>query len=772
MNIRKSSLGARENSVAVNAPSDVQDSNHLNGISGISGIENGVSSGMGTMPGSLNGNPMGYSAAMGQENVDLRQVFTILRRRRKIMAATVILVVALGTVLTFLAKPIYQATATLLVDTSTAGSSSSSSDSMPVLADLLDATKARSQETQIEVVKSTPIKKGALVRIPEAQRQAIKTYSVVDIVPVRDTDVIAVNVTSRDPKAAQTYSQAICDEYINSVQQQNQQQVLTATRYVSSQLPGVRQELYEARQKLRRFKESNGTIDITAETQGRVAQLAQAESDLRQAQTEQQENNAQLQQMRNMAAKLSPTQVSESTVVHRPVVEDLKSQLTKLELSRMEAMQEYQPSSPQVQTLQGQIDDIKKRLTTEATTEIGTSSNAPNPIRMQVMGDAAKAQSQVWAKESRVHALTTTVAQVRAQLQKLPGKEAQLGQLTTDVATLQATYQMLNEKYQNLRVSEEAKVSPARIVSPSDFPEVPISPNKPRNILLSFVLGCLLAAAMASVAERLDDRVHSESDAEIASGLPVLAVIPFIRDKEKQSLIGDIHQNPMLLESYRMLRTSIEFASIDTRIRSLVVTSSQPNEGKSTTSADLAIVMALDGKRVVLVDADLRRPSIHRLMKLENKIGFTNVVMGTATLEAALQPSSVPGLSILTSGSIPPNPPELLNSHAAHNVLRQLLEIADFVIIDTPPALVMADAQIAASGADATLLVISVQEAGRREIARTSHLLSHTGTKVLGCVLNKLTREESSYYGYYNYNSNNKYYGSYLEKEQAEPSTL
>jgi len=697
-----------------------------------------------------------------QEGIDPRQVLSMLRRRRRLMIAALALTVAGGTLLTLLAKPVYQSTATLLVNT-TASRDSSASD-LPLLADLIGATKARSQETQIEILKSTPVKEGALGRLPESERQAIKEFSTTNITPVRDTDVIAVNVTSRNAQAARDYAQALCDEYIEEMLQQNQQQVLTATRYVSSQLPSVRRELNQARDRLRRFKESNGTTNLDAETQARITQLGQVQSDLRQAQAERDGNIAQVQAMRAMAAKMASSEVRPDKIVRRPAVEELKAQLTKLELSRLEAIQDLSPNNSRVRNIQGQIDSLKKRLTGEAATEVGSWSNDPNPIRLQTLSDASRAQGQVWAQEARVRALTAATSQARAQLTKLPAQEAQLGQLTTEMATLQQTYQMLNEKYQNLRVSEEARVASARVVSPSELPDAPISPNKPRNILLSLVMGTMLAFALASLAERLDDRVHSESDAETASGLPVLAHIPFIKDKEKQSLLGNTDNNSMLLESYRMLRTNIEFASIDRPIRSVVITSSQPNEGKSTTSTDLAIVMALDGKKVVLVDVDLRRPSIHRLMNLPNKVGFTNVVAGKASLKEALQATSIPGLAVLTSGPVPLNPPELLNSQSSRDLLRKLAEAADFVVIDTPPALVMADAQIAASCADASLLVISMAEAGRREIARTSNLLSQTGTKVLGTVLNKLTSENSGYYGYSGYKGYNKYYGEYVNE--------
>jgi capsular exopolysaccharide synthesis family protein len=202
---------------------------------------------------------------------------------------------------------------------------------------------------------------------------------------------------------------------------------------------------------------------------------------------------------------------------------------------------------------------------------------------------------------------------------------------------------------------------------------------------------------------------------------------------------------------------------IDKNVKSLVITSSMPSEGKSHTALNLAVAAATSGDRVILVDLDLRRPSTHRICDLPNDIGFTSVVSNQNTLEEALQETEVAGLRILTSGPIPPNPFRLLNSQAARQLIERLSTEADLVIIDTPPMLTMADALLVSSWVDGTLLVISSSEMRKRDVARSADMLFQNNNEVLGTILTKVSSNVDGYYSYYGY----KNYNHYFESEDA-----
>jgi succinoglycan biosynthesis transport protein ExoP len=336
-------------------------------------------------------------------------------------------------------------------------------------------------------------------------------------------------------------------------------------------------------------------------------------------------------------------------------------------------------------------------------------------------------------------------------MKRLPEEEYQLAQLTTNASVLESTYVMLNEKHQALQISEQARLANARVVSPARVPLDPVSPNKKLNLALACVVGALLSIGAALAIDYIDDTLHSADDVTALTQLPVLGHVPVV-DSDTQRLVARIDQRHSgLVESYRMLRSNITFSALDAPLRSMLVTSGGMGEGKTLTACNLATVMAHDGKSVILVDTDLRRPAIHRTFGLTNETGFTSVVLGGATLDDALQSSEVPGLSVLTSGPLPPNPPEVLNSARGRQVIEAIKQRADVVIFDSPPAAALTDAQVLSSSTDGVLLVVACQETTRPIFQRAKAVLEHAGANLLGAVLNKLDPSRDGYGGYYHY---------------------
>lgn len=685
---------------------------------------------------------------------DVRQILGMALRHRFIMLTTFLTVVIGSGLFTWLSRPVYESTALMEV-TSSSKAGASSEDSIASV-----YMNSRSLQTQLSLLtKSAEIRQGAISRLSTQDRAAVAEFSAPRVEMEGDTNIVDISAQSYSPTAAAGLANAIADEYIQRSEQGNRAQVRRATKYVADQLKDVRTRLDAARNALKTYKEKSGTVDLTLETGQRVGRLTSAGEDLQKTRADRLSGESQLSRLRGELARVGPRGSVPGSIVPSPVAQTIKGDLTRLELQRLALLQEYQPTSARVQKVEGQIAATRARLRQEAQTVIG--SFKPNPIVEAVSANIATTQAQIWSLQAREQALQNEISNARSQVAELPNQEFQLSRLSTEIATLQQTYQALNSKYQNLRVSEEGQGANAQIVSRANTPGAPIRPNKSRNMVMAVVAGLMLALCFAALAEWMDDRVHSEEDATNATRLPVLAEIPFIKETAGQTLLATSTKTSPLLEGYRMLRANIAFAGVDEPIRSVLITSSQPNEGKSTSAVNLAVVMALSGKRVILVDCDLRRPSVHRQLGLSNKVGFTSVVAGRMPLNEALQSTSVPGLQVLTSGRIPPNPPELLDSRAGRACLQQIIDQADFVVFDTPPALALADAQIVATIADAALLVVSFKEAGKREITRTTELLAQTGIKMLGTILNKLSDEIGGYYGSYKY----RYYSTYLNPD-------
>ncbi|MEH7328547.1 capsular biosynthesis protein [Priestia megaterium] len=220
----------------------------------------------------------------------------------------------------------------------------------------------------------------------------------------------------------------------------------------------------------------------------------------------------------------------------------------------------------------------------------------------------------------------------------------------------------------------------------------------------------------------------------------------------KRRLLAHNSPKDPVAEQYRTIRTNIQFSNVDQDIKTIVVTSSGAEEGKSTTTANLATVYAQQGLNVLLIDADLRKPTGHYTFRLENHIGLTNVLTRQSTLAQAVQESEIPHLSVLTSGPIPPNPSELLASAQMAELLKEMKQQFDMIIFDTPPILAVADAQILANQVDGTILVVSSGKTEKDAALKSKELLSNAKGKLLGVVLNNRKVEEGNYYYYYGQN--------------------
>jgi capsular exopolysaccharide synthesis family protein len=701
----------------------------------------------------------------------LRQLIAMLWRRRKVALATFATVLVATVLFMMITPSTYQSTATLQVHTTpVVNSNSSGEDALPVLADLSGVSQSRSLETQIAILRSDAIRQKAIANLSAGAKEEAKKYYEIEIEPVGDTDLIALTSRSQNPYASAAISNGFSKAYIQLSREKNRNQLAGATDYTKRQLDQAQQRLENARNELRNYKQRNGTFDLSVESQNLLTEIGQIEGDWREARANKASAQAELEKLRSVASGMPATRVVPRDIVRRPAIETMKAQLTRLEIERLAALQEYQANRPEVQAIEGQITALRARLQREAQTEVGSWTNEVNPVRQNLVEQISRLQGQVWAAEARGVALKAASKQTRARLAQLPAREQRLGQLTSNLTAQQQTYQMLNEKFQNLRMTQEARVANASILFPAD-PGILQGASKARNLAFAVLLGLILAIALSALLDWLDDRVYSEQDAKTVSRLPVLAQIPYIENPAQQSLlqgtfdtaptlingvpqstlIQPMPNNPMLLENYRMARTSLALASGKKPISSILITSSRAHEGKSMTSLNLAIAAAYSGERVILIDCDLRRPSLHRLLNISNDLGLSDVVQGATSLSKALQTTSVPNLSVLTSGTLVPNAFQLLNSPAARSCMQQVMELADFVVVDSPPALILADAQILATMTDATLLVISSQEAGRREIVRTRDLLSQAGNRPVGVILNKVASSSANDYGQYEY---------------------
>lgn len=362
-------------------------------------------------------------------------------------------------------------------------------------------------------------------------------------------------------------------------------------------------------------------------------------------------------------------------------------------------------------------------------------------------------EQQLAATQRQIGSVQGELDSLLAMAVRTPEQEHQVEVLQSRLTTARQTYAQL------LAFSPGSGANLLSIVDPAAVATEPSSPRVLLNTLLATVLGLMAALGLAFLIEHLDDTIKSPDDVAEVADLPTLGVISQIKmarnQADRQALATLLAPRSPVAEAFRTLRTNLEFASLDTPLRTLLVTSAVPGEGKSTISANVAIAFAQAGKRVILLDGDMRRPSIHRLLELPNSFGLTTLLRADQTaLESVSHATDEPKLRVITTGPLPPNPAELLGSQRMRTLLKRLHDEADLIVIDSPPLHALTDAAVLASELDGVLLVCRAGRTKRAALAQASEALARVNAHILGVTVNRLTERTSAGYYY-------RYYGDY-----------
>ena len=359
--------------------------------------------------------------------------------------------------------------------------------------------------------------------------------------------------------------------------------------------------------------------------------------------------------------------------------------------------------------------------------------------------------------DSQLAAIPAQIQDTEAEIQRLSGlpsrsadEEQQLQALQGRIVTLQQAFATM------LGLSSSGGANLLTVSDPARVPTDPASPRVLLNTIIAALVGLLIALGLVFLIEYLDDTVKSSDDVEVVVGLPTLGTITKMRSDKGRSeiyrLATLLYPRAPVAEAYRSLRTNVEFAAVDAPLRTLLVTSSVPSEGKTTTAANLAVVFAQAGRRTILLDADFRKPGIHRIFDLPNAHGLSSLLRSDATgLDEVTQSTEQENLRVITTGPLPPNPAELLGSQRMRTILGRLAEASDLVVVDSPPLQAVTDAVLLASITDGTLFVIDAGRTRRGAVRRGREALAQAGARVLGVTLNRLPERSGGGYYYYDY---------------------
>ncbi|MCB8978366.1 MAG: polysaccharide biosynthesis tyrosine autokinase [Ardenticatenaceae bacterium] len=381
-------------------------------------------------------------------------------------------------------------------------------------------------------------------------------------------------------------------------------------------------------------------------------------------------------------------------------------------------------------------------------------------------------------------AITETEAQIAAKREELGQLDSalEIAEAQNELASLEGSLQQLQTNYTSLlATTQQGATNTIRVIEPASLPQAPVDPQNTITILAATAFGFVLAATAAYLLEYLDDTVKTPDQIMKLGKLTTLAGISFINTEDDSKLITVSDPRSPTSEAYRVLRTAIQFSVVDKKNSLLLLTSGVSGEGKSTTAANLSVVMAQAGHNVLLVDGDLRRPSQHSIFTLPNKRGVTSLLLKLNVedsdidvrnlVEDIVQPTKVEGLQVMTCGPIPPNPSELLGSTKMRRLLEVLEGLYDFVIVDSPPALSVTDAAVLSAIAGTTLIVVRANKSRKDEFKQVVERLDDVNANIAGAVLNSLKAGSEGHNLYYYYKDPYYSNGDDGEKDEPQPNS-
>ncbi len=668
----------------------------------------------------------------------VRDYMDLLRRRKAIIIQTFVVVVSVGLVITMMAKPLYQSSTSILVESKRWNASPS--ETLGPFSHIFAPDLGHGVDTQIAVITGRKV-------IAAAHEKAGVTGVSVKADQVGQTEVVTIICQAYDKLAAQKVAKAMPDAYAEHQAGTKKKQVETMLKFARKQLDTEEKKLTRALDDMQRFKAVN--LNPDALMLAKAEAIAQHEEHIRTAYTDGAAAKASLDSLeieKSAIPKFIETPINKTNTESE---QQIRTQIANLQTTRAALLLRFKAEHLEVQQIDEQIKDLRKRLT-ELPATIREVTTAPNPQIPEYDSKIAEARA---IHESRKAALASLIAtRPIAGAASMSAADRKHNELKRDVDSLQMTVTGMKRSVEDLEMQLVAALKPTAIITEAG-PAGQIAPKPMNNFITTALIGLVLGICLALLQEYLDDRINSPEDARRLLDAPILSYVPLV-DQPEARLLNRSAGGGSLLESYRVMRSNVQFATVDSPTSSIVVTSTSPGEGKSVTATNLAIAMALDGRKVILVDADLRRPTLHEKLDTDHRPGLTNVLVGRASLEEALKDTSVPGLKLLASGPLPPNPAELLNSRAMAQVHETLREMADVVIFDSPPFLATADAQVLCSLTDGVIYVVQLGEARKSPVKHSSELMRQAHARVLGVVFNKIdlrSRRDDYYYGYYRY---------------------
>jgi polysaccharide biosynthesis transport protein len=712
------------------------------------------------------------------ESVFLDAVKNVYRRRWLVLTTTTLVVTAVG-IYSFTTVPIYQAQARLLIEAERPNVVAFKEviDQDPATDDfyttqyniLQSRTLARRTLDRLKLWNQSPFggdaashpslrgriaavvphlaivhRRSPAARPPDetaAESRAIDVFlSNLIVAPIRSSRLVDVKFESSNPALAAAIVNTLIANYVDESLEYRFVTSKDATDWLAARLTEQRKQVEDAEAKLQAYREQKDAISLQERSNIVVQKLTELNAAATQAKTARLQKAATYEQLK-VAVDDPAALDSFPAILGNAFIQQQKAELAQLQSQYAQLGEKLGPNHPEMVKMRSAIQLRQGKLDAEI-------SNVVDAVKTDYLAALGNEQS-----------LTAALNTQKAEAQALNRKAIEASVLERDVQSSRQIYDSLLQRAKETGVSSELKTSSMRVV---DRAEQPLEPARPRpwlNLGFALIGGLVLSCGFVSLVECFDSRMKSPADVRRYLKLSDLGMVPMLRSRKHSA--GWPHVNngvpPNFSEAVRVVRTNVLFALPHERVRSVVVTSTGPREGKSLVASNLAIAIAQAGERVLIIDGDLRKPKIHEIFNVAQEPGLSNLLVGDAKASDIVSKADVPDLWVLPAGRVPPNPAELVGSERFKVFLASLASHFDWVIVDSPPVLAVTDASLIAHATSGVVFVVNAAATSRYAAQRALERLTHGDVKIMGAVLNAVDVDRNRYY-----------YSAYYRREYCE----
>ena len=705
------------------------------------------------------------------EEVDIQKYWLVLKRRWVPAVGVFGTVVAVALFSLLQQKPVYDAEGKLLIKSNSTSSLTGVGEGIGELKGL-NLLTAKPLDTQAEIVRSLPIMQETVkaLDLKNAEGQPLAPDDLAEGLSVKgipNTDILSIFYQAEEPKFAAEVVNKVIEIYISNNLQANRAEAVSAREFIVEQLPKTEAAVKAADLALRRFKEENKVVVLAEEASAVVQVISGRDSQITEAQADLSETTAQLKELQSRVGLSARDAVPLVALSQVPSVQEVLQQLHTVQEQLAVERTRYRAGYPTIENLENKAAALNDLLEQRVQQVIGNSQQVSvgnlqiGELQQGIVKDLIQLEAQRSGLVSRISTLSNTQSAYLRRANALPRLEQIQKELERRLNAAQVTYETLLQKLQEVRIAENQNIGNIRIVAPAIEPAYPTSSKKVPILGGAIIAGFLLGIATAFSLDLVDRSVKTVKEARELFGFTLLGVIPALsrggkkhsKSKELERLIPRVFSRDEpyspVNESYQMLQTNLKFLSSDKKLKTIVVTSSVTQEGKSEVSANLAAAMAQVGYRVILIDADMRHPTQHHIWRLTNSAGLSNVMVNQIGLDSVVQEVTT-NLYILPSGLIPPNPIALLDSERMASLVASLSENYDYVVFDTPPLAGTSDAAVLGKMVDGILLVVRPGRVDSTSANAAKEFLEQSGQNTLGIVINGIdVKNEPDSYFYY-----------------------